>query len=50
MTESTTEPEMAEHLAALHAQAERLTATIGDVRLTARGRRPCPLEKELLAP
>jgi hypothetical protein len=35
--------------AALHVQAEQLAATIGDVRLTARGRRPCPLEKELLA-
>lgn len=34
---------------ALHAQAERLSATIGDVWLSARGRRPCPLEKELLA-
>jgi hypothetical protein len=39
----------AEASAALHAQAEQLAATIGDVRLTARGRRPCPLEKGLLA-
>jgi hypothetical protein len=38
-----------EATADLHAQAEQLAATIGDVRLTARGRRPCPLEKELLA-
>jgi hypothetical protein len=39
-----------EATAALHARADRLAATIGDVRLTARGRRPCPLEKKLLAP
>lgn len=39
----------AEATSALHAQAEQLAATIGDVRLSARGRRPCPLEKELLA-
>lgn len=38
-----------EATAALHAQAEDLASTIGDVRLSARGRRPCPLEKELLA-
>jgi hypothetical protein len=38
-----------EATAALQARAEQLAATIGDVRLSARGRRPCPLEKELLA-
>ncbi|MCL8250877.1 winged helix DNA-binding domain-containing protein, partial [Aeromicrobium fastidiosum] len=34
--------------AALAARAERLAATIGDVRLTPRGRRASPLERELL--
>lgn len=37
-----------EATAALQQQAAALAEQIGDVRLTARGRRPCPLEVELL--
>ncbi len=38
----------AEASAALESRAEHLAATIGDVRLTPRGRRASPLERELL--